>query len=63
MSNDSPFDGFLGTLFLGGMFFLGRRIGEKQTARLYEDAKRDEQIQALQFEIERLKQENIRKLS
>ncbi len=56
-------DGLIGLLMLGGMFFFGKKLGEKKTIQHYEDKNRDDQIRALQLEIERLKQQDSKKIS
>lgn len=61
--NDNTCDGLLGLLMLGGMFFFGKKQGEKKTIRYYEDSKRDEEIKRLQQEINTLKSQSSRIIS
>ncbi len=56
-------DGLIGLLMLGGMFFFGKKMGEKKTIQYYEDKTRDQQIKELQQEIERLKQQDSKRIS
>lgn len=56
-------DGLIGLLMLGGMFLFGKKMGEKRTIQHYEDKSRDDQIKILQQEIDRLKQQESKKIS
>lgn len=56
-------DGLIGLLMLGGSFFFGKKLGEKKMINHYEDRNRDEQIRALQMEIEKLKKQGPNQIS
>lgn len=54
-NDDSPLGAFVGVLFLGGMYALGRHQGQNKVRREWEDHNRDQEIMKLRQELESLK--------